>query len=86
MTIYLSSDSSSDEYNEFISKYRIENLLENHYYDEVISVLDSALQEEKYTDIWAELAQKKAEVMKLLAAIDPTVDDRLLASASKAKK
>ena len=30
--------------------------------------------------------QKKAEVMKLLAAIDPTVDDRLLASASKAKK
>ena len=30
--------------------------------------------------------QKKAEVMKLLAAIDPTVDDRMLASASKAKK
>ncbi len=30
--------------------------------------------------------QKKAEVMRLLAAIDPTVDDRLLASASKAKK
>lgn len=28
--------------------------------------------------------QKKTEVMKLLAAIDPTVDDRLLASASKA--
>ena len=30
--------------------------------------------------------QKKAEVMKLLAARDPTVDDRLLASANKAKK
>jgi murein DD-endopeptidase MepM/ murein hydrolase activator NlpD len=29
--------------------------------------------------------QKKVEVMKLLAAIDPTVDDRLLASASKAR-
>jgi murein DD-endopeptidase MepM/ murein hydrolase activator NlpD len=30
--------------------------------------------------------QKKAEVMKLLAAIDPTVDDRLLASASKTRQ
>ena len=29
--------------------------------------------------------QKKVEVMKLLAGIDPTVDDRLLASASKAR-
>ena len=34
----------------------------------------------------AAFTQKKAEVMQLLAAIDPTVDDRLLASASKAKK
>ena len=34
----------------------------------------------------AAFTQKKAEVMKLLAAIDPTVDDRLLASASKEKK
>jgi murein DD-endopeptidase MepM/ murein hydrolase activator NlpD len=34
----------------------------------------------------AAFTQKKAEVMKLLAAIDPTVDDRMLASASKAKK
>jgi murein DD-endopeptidase MepM/ murein hydrolase activator NlpD len=30
--------------------------------------------------------QKKAEVMKLLAAIDPTVDDRLLASANKTRQ
>jgi murein DD-endopeptidase MepM/ murein hydrolase activator NlpD len=34
----------------------------------------------------AAFTQKKVEVMKLLAAIDPKVDDRLLASASKAKK
>jgi len=30
--------------------------------------------------------QKKVEVMKLLAAIDPTVDDRLLASANKTRQ
>jgi murein DD-endopeptidase MepM/ murein hydrolase activator NlpD len=30
--------------------------------------------------------QKKAEAMKQIAAIDPTVDDRLLASATKGKK